>query len=342
MAKISQDELKKAILAAEAKRSKHPVVLRLDPTQYPTLLNSRRSAEKLVSEFLREAGLDTKKLEEVQKRQSAELQRIIDKHKADALKLASRQKDTLQSTILKQSMALRHLVAQGDGFFPDNTFFLDTPVYIWPIPIPESTETLSFDYAVAPADSWAKFRFRSSEHQGTQRMGFYFDWTNPYSDYAVINAITFISATGYVTTDAPWTPLFGGSMSQVTVEARFAIWFDLPRQAASTPYTSAQLGLTGALGSWLTGSDTEGISISAGVNLYQTMFAIPPGQFVVFEVALAVSDENEGDGHIDADFESGDFKITCPVVVFWLVNSPPTSAVAGLAGRGRKRSGKPL
>jgi hypothetical protein len=39
-------------------------------------------------------------------------------------------------------------------------------------------------------------------------------------------------------------------------------------------------------------------------------------------MALTVEYEND-DGDIEADFESGDFKIACPVVVFSLLNSPP-------------------
>jgi hypothetical protein len=51
------------------------------------------------------------------------------------------------------------------------------------------------------------------------------------------------------------------------------------------------------------------------------MFAVAPGKGVVFEVALALDYRNDS-GDIEADFESGDFKIACPVVVFSLLNSP--------------------
>jgi hypothetical protein len=52
------------------------------------------------------------------------------------------------------------------------------------------------------------------------------------------------------------------------------------------------------------------------------MFAVPPGDVVVFEVALLLEYENDS-GDIEADFESGDFQISCPVVVLSLLNSPP-------------------
>ena len=322
MVKLSKAELKKVILAAEAKRSKYPVAFRPDPAQYPKLRSGRRAAEKLVSEFLRKAGLDTKKLEALQKQQSTEMRRIIDKHKADALKLATRQNDTLHSTILQQSKALRHLADQGDGFFPSTTFLLDTPNLIWTIPV-----NLALSHsAVVPGGSWAKFRLRSSESR-VQKVSFYFFWTNPYSDFAVIDAITFLSATGFVTANANysfWSP----SQSDVIVQGRFAIWFQLPQEAASTPFTRAFLGRTGALSpggvSWPFG-DSESTSISAGANMTQTRFAIPPQQFVIFEVALALDYQNLGDADIDADFESGDFKVVCPVVAFWLVNQPPVN-----------------
>jgi len=45
------------------------------------------------------------------------------------------------------------------------------------------------------------------------------------------------------------------------------------------------------------------------------------------EVALAVSYDNDH-GNIEADFQSGGFKIACPVVVISLLNSPSGGVVA--------------
>lgn len=313
MKKISKAEIKKAILAVEAERLKHPVVFRPDYAKYPKLLSGRRASEKMVSEFLREAGLDMKKFEALQEKRSVERQRIVDKHKTDALQRASRQKDALHSSILEQSKALRDLASKGD-FFPNPSFSLDTPFLIWTTPL----LALS-DSAAVPFGSWAKFKIVTSKYQGTQKVGFYFYWTNPYDDYAVINASTFMSSTGHVKSHAPWT--FGVNTSWVIVSARFGLWIGWPQQAASSPYETVFLGSTGAYGDTFTGGGTNAISISAGVNLNKTMFPVPPGKVVVFEVALAVEYEND-DGNIEADFESGDFKIACPVVVFSLLNSP--------------------
>ena len=70
------------------------------------------------------------------------------------------------------------------------------------------------------------------------------------------------------------------------------------------------------------GPDTEATSVSDGLRLSTTMFAVPPNDVVVFEVALSLYCDNES-GNIDADFASGDFQIACPVVVFSLLNNPP-------------------
>lgn len=314
MKKISKAEIKKAILAVEAERLKHPIGLRRDHTKYPKLLSSRRASEKMISDFLREAGLEMNKLEALQVQRSIELQRIVDKHKADALQRASRQKDTLHSSILEQSKALRTLASKGD-FFPHPSFSLDTPFLIWTAPL----LALS-DSAAVPFGSRAKFKIATSEYQGTQKVSFYFYWANPYSDYAVINAATFMSATGHVKSHAPWT--IGVNTSWVKVTAQFGLWFGFPQEVASSDYDTRFLGWTGAFGGTWTGGETNAISISAGVSLNKTMFAVPPATVVVFEVALVVEYEND-EGDIEADFESGDFKITCPVVVFSLLNSPP-------------------
>jgi hypothetical protein len=306
MKKISKAELKKAILAVEAERSKHPVAFRPDPAQHPRLDKSRRASEEMVSGFLREAGLDMAKFQALQEQRSAQLERMVAKHKTDALRRAARQKDALQSSVLGQSEAFQSL---------DDFISLDTPFLIWTTPL------LPADSAAVPLGSWAKFRVTTSEYQGTPKVSFYFYWPSPFSDYAVINAATFMSATGHLKAHAPYG--FWVNTNWVEAWARFGIWFGFPRDVASTSYASEPLGATGAYGGGLfQPGHTKACSISAGVGLSKTMFAVPAGSVVVFEVALQIEYENN-DGDIDADFESGDFRIACPVVVFSLLNSPP-------------------
>jgi hypothetical protein len=99
MKKISAAELKKAILAVEAERLKHAASFRPDRAQRATLQKSRRASEKIVSGFLKEAGLDLKKFQALQEQRSAELERMVAQHKKEALRLAAHRKQTLYSSI---------------------------------------------------------------------------------------------------------------------------------------------------------------------------------------------------------------------------------------------------
>jgi len=313
MKTISTAELKKAILAVEAERLKHPAPFRPDRAQRATLQKSRRASDKMVTGFLKEAGLDLKKFQALQEQRSVELERMVAKQKTDALRHAAQRKGTLYSSVAAQSKALGDLSARSD-FFPYPTFTLATPFLIWTIPLADIA-----DSAAVPFGSWAKFDFKSSQ-SGTQKVGFYFYWPNPYGDYAVINAATFMSATGHLRSHAPWG--WGTNTSEVQATALFNLWFGWPTGVTSSTYASAWLGRSGALSTSFIGPDVEGTSISSGVSLSTTMFAVPPGDVVVFEVALELDYDNDS-GNIDADFASGDFQIACPVVVFSLLNNPP-------------------
>src|SRR5215469_12710020 len=160
MKKISEAALKKAILAVEGERSKNPPAFRPNRAQRATLQKSRRAMDQMVSRVMRDAGLDIKKFQALQEQRSVELERMVAKHKADALRRASRQKDTLQSTILEQTKALRDLASRKD-FFPHPTFTLDKPFLIWSIP----TRAIS-DSAAVPFGSWAKFKFADGGDPG--------------------------------------------------------------------------------------------------------------------------------------------------------------------------------
>jgi hypothetical protein len=319
MKKISTAELKKAILAVEAERLKHPAAFRPDRAQRATLQKSRQASDKIVSGFLKEAGLDFKKLQALQEQRGAELERMIAKHKTDALRLASRQKNTLFSSIAARSKALGDLATRS-GFFPYPSFTLDTPFFIGSM----SGIDISDSVAV-PFGSWAKFKFSTSQ-SGTQKVAFYFYWTNPFQEYAVINAATDMEAAGHLKAHGPWA-FFGMNFSSVHATALFSL-YGSAGPVAVTAHASAWLGGCGAVGEVI-GDDTEGTSILSGVSLNTTMFPVAPGDVVVFEVALALDYENDS-GDIEADFETGDFQIACPVVVFSLLNSPLPGGSGGV------------
>jgi len=216
---------------------------------------------------------------------------------------------------VQQAKALADLGSRKD-FFSNPTIVLDTPFLIWSIPL----EGMSS--AAVPFGSWAKFKFATSRYRGPQKFGFYFYWVNPYNEYAVINPASAMAATGHLKAHAPWT--VGVNTSWVAAYALLNLWFGWPDDVTSAQHGSVFLGNVGAFASTFTGSDTEGTSISSAPSLDTTIFAVPPGNTLVFEVALLLDYEND-DGDIEADFESGDFQITCPVVWFSLLNSPPSA-----------------
>ena len=313
MKTISKAELRKAIVAAAASQGNHPAAALPTAAQKRRLERSRRASEELASAFLREAGLDLGKLEAQQVRREAELERMVAKHKGDAVRRAARARGAARTNIARRSEVLGELASRRD-FFQYPTFTLDTPFLIW------STPLLDIDSELIPFGSWAKVRVATSD-TGSQKVSFYFYWSNPYTDYAVINAATFMSATGHLRAHAPWT--VGVNTSEVYATAIFGLEFGVPRDVWSPVYQAQSVGAIGAFGSTFTGGSVQGRSVSAGVSFSQTMFAVPPGEVVVFEVGLIVDYDNDS-GNIEADFEHGDFQITCPVVVYSILNAPPT------------------
>jgi hypothetical protein len=313
MKKISVSELKKTILAAEAERLKIRLPFRPEGAK---LDRTRKVAGTMMSRWMKDSGLDLDKLQALHEQRDTELQRLAARNKKEALRLVARRKNKLETTA--QGKALGNLVGKTD-FFPNPFFSLDTPFLIW------STPLLSLDSSATPFDSWAKFRFLTSQPGGTQKVSFYFYWVNPFSDYAVINAATSLSATGYLRSHAPWG--LWVNTSSVGASAWFGLWFGVSSDLNPADYSTDFLGGTGAYGSLYTGADVESTTISTGTSLSRTMFAVPPGNVVVFEVALAI-DYDDDDGNIEADFASGDFQIACPVVVFSVLNSPPGAVIA--------------
>jgi hypothetical protein len=313
MTKITATALKRALNAAGAERVKRPATSAPSAARHVALKESRRASERMIAEALRGGGLDLKKYKSLQDARSAELQRAVEEHKAQVLRHTSKRRAALRSGALEQSTQLRKL-ALANGFFPHPSFSLDSPLLIWGIP-----NTPIYDDAIVPFGSWAKFKFKTSSYEGPQRVGFYFYWTNPYNDTALINAATSFSAAGYIQANASWS--LWSHYSLGGANALFNIWLGWPTSETSSSSDFSGLGSANAFSTWL-GGETNGTAISAGLSLSPaTPFAVPPGGVVFFEVALELTWLIDG-GDFQADFQSGDFRIECPVVVLWLLNTP--------------------
>lgn len=114
MARISEASLKKAILAIETERLRHASAFGADRSTLGALRTSRKASEKVLSGFLRNAGLDLNRLEVLNKERSAELDRLIERHKANAIKLAARRKGASYSNVAAQRELARAEHQQPD------------------------------------------------------------------------------------------------------------------------------------------------------------------------------------------------------------------------------------
>ena len=76
MKKISTAEVRKAILAAEQERLKHPAVSRPNAAQRAALNKNRRASEKMLVGALKRAGLDVKKFQALREQRGRELERM--------------------------------------------------------------------------------------------------------------------------------------------------------------------------------------------------------------------------------------------------------------------------
>jgi hypothetical protein len=309
MKTFSEAALKKAILAHEMERLKHGSAF--GAGRSGAMRKNRQASEKILTRFLRNAGLDLDGLEAQNKARSAELKELVENHKAEAIRLASRRKGASYSDMAARAGLTRWAA-------PSTT--LNNPFIIWSIP-----EIPGVVPALTPQGATAKFKFTTSEYSGWQKVGFYYLWPNPYSDYAVIDVVTTLSATGYIQAHAPWGSFLENN-SSLTATSLLNLWIGWPNSnsVTSSDFYQQGIGFVWAYGSIFDGwfHDTQGESISAETYPWAGSFAVPPGGLVVFEVALEL-DYSNASGDVEADFTSGDFNIACPGVSFAVVNNPP-------------------
>ena len=307
MAKISASKIKKAIIAIEAQRSKYPDAPRLKFGEDPKLRKIKQDRNKLLVESLESAGLDTRKLSALGKQHDTELRRAIDKYRAEAVR-RSRKKSSYYLSVMSQCEAILEAFDQ-----PDYVSIAE-PFLIWATP----RSNILSDSQIAPSDSWAKFGVSSSDDD-SYKVSFYYLWTNPNANGVVINPFAFVIATGLIEADAD-RAYFLVNTSNAGAKADFYLWQWWDQSQAPILSASASLGHVSALSEYFQ-ADSESRSIAAAVRLDAGTFLVPGNSTAVFEVAVSVSFESNT-GTASADFESGNFNVTCPVVAFPVVQTP--------------------
>jgi len=307
MAKINVSKFKKAIIAIEAERARYPDAPHMKLGENPKLQKIRQVKNELLVESLEKAGLDTRKLAAVGKQHDVELKRATDKYRAEAIR-RSRKKGAYYSSVMSQANAI---VALDD---PNRFASVAEPFLIWATP----RSNIISDSQYAPAGSWAKFKVSSSGDE-TYKVSFYFLWSNPNTHGVVIDPFTFVVATGFIEADAD-RAYWLANTSNAGAEADFYLWQWWDQSQAPILSATASLGHVSALSEYFQ-ADTESKSIAAGFILDAGTFFVPGGSTAVFEAAVSVSFESNT-GTASADFESGNFNVTCPGVVFPVTQTP--------------------
>jgi hypothetical protein len=317
MNRISAAELKRVVAEAESSRPSHE---RIDHARHQRLVRAERAADNFLTEFFGRGGFDEKTYQALRKQHRAELERVVSQLDAEAIRRSARVGQAVHGRIKGQTDALKQLAA-SKPFFPFPLVTLDTPFLIWATP----RSNIISDSHIEAFNSWAKFRVESSDSSGTHKLSFYYLWDNPSEFYAAINASTFMGATGRLKASVSGGPSGispTSRYSDVYCSANFALWSWWRQPPISTPYTSQSLASVHEFASFW--DKSEAVSVADGANLNQTMYLVSSKGTVVFEVMLQITYYN-GHGRALADFESGDFRVSSPVVVVSLL----TGASAG-------------
>lgn len=308
MGTVKKSELKKRIIAIEARRSKQPEAPRLTLGRDPKLQRIREARDKLLVEFLQSAGLDTRKIAALGEQHDAALKGVTDKYRAETIRRAGK-KGTHYSSVMGQCKAILDAADETDSVS------LPKPFLIWATP----RSNILSDSQTAPSNSWAKFQISSSGND-SYKVSFYFLWTNPFGNGVFIDPFAFVIATGYLEADADRSYLTP-KIVNASAEADFFFWqWWLPAPAPLLS-ASASLGGVSAIAEYFQ-TDSKSQSIAAGVKLDAGSFFVPSYSTAIFEVAVSVSFLSYEEGTALADFESGNFNVTCPLVAFSVVQSP--------------------
>lgn len=289
--------------AAAGLRRTRSVVRPVDPAV-------REESLRLVRAALEKAGLETDRLEELKRRNDADMREALAKFRA----AADERVPAMRDAVSRSSEVWLRTNGVSDALPPDGIYYLSTADQI--------SVTPGFQFLSQNIGPWANWvevllerKAPSSGDYFDGQITFSFSWENPTGQAKMVNvtALLGVTASCIVTADSYWFPTFTPPASRLDAEAGLGITVVEEGRVVEPPYQSSQsagiLHNLGILGSW-------GEGTIAGQDVFRT--------YVLQYLGLSVP----ANGTVELD-------LSCEVS--WMAYDGEGDFIA--AGRGRQVTG---
>jgi hypothetical protein len=339
MTTIDKSGLKRIITAI--KNRQVPTAPEAGEFTRPPVSAKRRTAANMVESVLTKAGLDTSKVSKLLAEDQKALRTAFDKDGAATARRNHATSAAFRSGMAARFEALKLLRAP----FVSSFLTLDKPFLIWQLPHPQLD--IFTDSRIESNNSSVRVLVSKNDGSNSTRFVFFFLWRNESDFFAVanvgsslvINGRCLIFANDGIVFPDTATLNIAASLSLV----RWFGWGTDPVTGQSNDQTlhpnfqSTQrqqvvfFSVEG--GNILSLGDFEGRSFSfEAFPLSHSLFVIPGGASVIFQVALELSYDFDGGGNIFVDFSEDGNAVFCPNVELEILTPLPGLAVTQTLG----------
>jgi hypothetical protein len=261
-------------------------------------LHSARAAEKLATHWLRSTGFDVRKEQALQKQLRAERDRSAATAAAHAAKRWAGHTKRMQASAAAWAS---NMMTTAVGAPPSRSFFIGQPISIL-----ASDPKMLRDTHIESGNSFAKIRIdRKSSNVDT--LSFLFGFLNAAAAPLLFDFDTLLNASGHLSLSVGAGFLNSG---EVTVDAKLDVL------ASSQISDSRNVTTLAAVsdGPPFFGGASNDRTFSLTRFLTAPGIVLDANEIAILVVSLAVKSELD-DSRLVADFNAGNFRVLCPVIL---------------------------
>jgi hypothetical protein len=335
MTNIDKSELKRIIAAI--KNRQVPTAPEAREFKRPPVSAKRRTAANMVESVLTKAGLDTSKVSKLLAEDQKALRTAFDKDSAAAAKRSRATSAAFHSGMAARLEALKVLRAP----FISSFLTLDRPFLIWQLPHPQLD--IFTDSRIESNSSSVRVLVNKNDGSNSTRFVFFFLWRNESDAVAVANVGSSLVLNGRCLVFANDGIIFPDTATlNIAASLSLVRWFGWGTdpvtgqsndQTLHPNFQSTQrqqvVSFSVEGGNILGLGEFEGRSFSVeAFPLSHSLFVIPGGASVIFQVALELSYGFDGGGNVFVDFSEGSHAVLCPNVELEILTPLSGLAVA--------------